>query len=333
MRLGYHILVSRDRNNKIKSLYSPDFDLDLLKADDSFHEQVCGDYRELAKVALQGHLENLNLLELPVPKKLSYFQEINLKNNQHWEKIYINFDCKAGLFERNFPRIGHSLNIISLLSNAVITYLALRITTDKKSGFLPVNLVATGISFFLVLIMYIYSNASGCLETLGKKTDNFFKKKRQQDNLLANEPVIISEKRPSTSYIYITSACLAGTAMLISTGSSAITNYQEVVSLGHRSISANDSSNQQLFLWLMVILAVINSSSHAISVLAFRASFITLCIYHICKILQTYCTSAPHNESKELVRLKGVILQLSSEVTSDVEEHLNEEFKKNEFIM
>lgn len=169
------VLISRDfrEQDKILSVYSPDFDCELIK-NETDRVKVNQDLEGFVCAALLRR-------ERFCTEKKTFLTASELKQPiysglQRWEEFEI--DIKYGFFTRIMPMTGHLANSISILTGEFPTYMALMIASSdqNESSSLSSNIlsaVGTILDSTFQIIIFTFSPTSEMLFAVGKTMDNY----------------------------------------------------------------------------------------------------------------------------------------------------------------
>lgn len=163
----YHILITR-RDARIVSIYSPDFNAQLLDSEDLTLDMDLRSYVEIRLAALSlaqptfqsQALEDLNRRLRPVHPY------------QTWQAFEI-APMYRGFFSKYVPVFAMAANISSIVASSFMTFMATQITISDQENIKSV--LAAGVGLFLGLINYNYSEAPAYLRHLGHKLDESIK--------------------------------------------------------------------------------------------------------------------------------------------------------------
>lgn len=221
------LLVTRDPQNKVTSIYSPDLEMELLpKIDDTDNYGV-----ELSRV-----MEKTLRSRAPIkPKSIDALSQPIIPTMQTWETVEVDMTSARGFFTRNLPISGHIANMLAIITGCFSTYMALSIANSKHEDGNPkiaTNVLATSLSAMINVIMYTYSGTSGVLERVGHDLDTMF----DRNSVNADDNVHKEEDLKCTRRLFATFVIgILMTNFLIG----AISVYQETKILSERYLDLN----------------------------------------------------------------------------------------------
>lgn len=221
------LLITRDAQNKVTSIYSPDLELELLPGiNDS------DNYR----VELSGVMTQKLRSRPPIkPKSIDKLSQPIIPTLQAWETVEVDMTSARGFFTRNLPISGHIANMLAIITGCYSTYMALSIANsnhDDGNPKIATNVLATSLSAMINVIMYTYSGTSSVLERVGHDLDTIFDKNliNQDDNTNNIEDLKCTRRLFATFVVGVLM-----TNFLIA----AISVYQETKILSERYLDLN----------------------------------------------------------------------------------------------
>lgn len=302
----FHILITKD-SQQITSLYSPDFDAQLL---DSTHLETTIALDEYVAGKLQGLFEDSG--RLIKPKSSEQLQQFRLvEPQQSWAIFYINLP-QASACEKYLPILGNLANISTILTSADITYMALRIASSKNgvdnSSSIPISILATTVSTLLGLVLYRYSDAGHSLTYAGRNINNTL------SGLFSCRYEKISLNHIKVDWSLHRIIALFTIAIIASNSAiSSIKIYQESKLLTDKflDLDNNQTSEEREFKKELITWLVINNFifSSVFSSLAFQAAFLKKFVDDAAKKIDIrqkcsglffrYFSASSHNASAE----------------------------------
>jgi len=265
----YYIRVTRNEEGKITSLYSPDLKEELLN-ERAQPLEVNFDYRSYLKTQISEYLSN-SYVE---PAK-HRFLEPALSPTQHWEPIEITLVRDKKCFEKTLPTVGNVFNGYNILTNAFVTFMALRIASDNNNSSASnvMSIFGALFSLFIIFFVYYYSNASKVLADTGMSLDNYIANNRNTRSDTASGRTAFS---CNVSPSRITLGVLAGGCMIGNSLIWGIKTYQEYILLTIKYLQlypnmspASEKFYYELIKWALVASLVTN----IYCALSFQASF------------------------------------------------------------
>lgn len=248
------LLVTRDANNKVTSIYSPDLQIDLLPKIVNANDYTL----ELSQLTAK-HLRSRPPIK---PKSMDELSQPIIPTMQTWETVEVDMTGARGFFTRNLPISGHIANMLAIITGCFSTYMGLSIANSKPEYGNPqiaTNVLATSLSAMINVIMYTYSGTSGVLERVGHDLDTVFARNaiNADDNVHKEEDLKCTRRLFATFVIGILM-----TNFLIA----AISVYQQTKTLseGYLDLNPNLSPEQrarqlELINWLGNYLMIFTS--------------------------------------------------------------------------
>jgi len=266
------VTVNPQDTNQIQSAYSPDLNAQLVldSSIDAYQALVLSN----AKKEIESQANYL--LVAQTPKELSKYPIFD-KQHQYWELFEVGVD--KGRFAKALPLIGYVATISTIASTAVITYMALRIASDSpdpgsSSSSNALSITGTTLSSIITFALYVQSNASQTLTSIGGYVDHTFARlcnMETKDNSLIEQD---ADKRK-----YLTKVCLyliVTGSILVNTVISSISLFQEAKLIVERFMGLDQESQssedmqKQIFMFIVYVGVI----SGAYSSTSFQASFV-----------------------------------------------------------
>lgn len=297
--ISYPMLIKKDDDGNI-TLWFPD-----LRKFVAIPEN-CDDIVKDAMRALSKHLIYLekNNFAVPEPRKLEDLQAIiHRGKNDIWTEIFIsNYDIKKGFFQKAFPGLGIVAKFIGTICTALVTYLAMQLTTGSNLSSKIASGIGAMLELFFVLIIYLYSSTSDDLARLGRRVDNYLFRnqdpKAQQQAI--NEIALTKTSCHSSTTSKIFSLLGLNILVSVSTAITLNTLYQEVESVGARARSTDTFITPELIL----ILAIVSIISNGLSAYPFQISFAKAMLDDLC----AKYNNKPKRQEIEEVRERAPLL-------------------------
>lgn len=280
MKTPVYVLFTYKVNNAgfkvLASIYSPDFELDLLDYSD---DDPPDDYLVFAA-------QQLNLLfdNLPVNYNFKTLEDLKqpiLHEQQRWYCCEIEFTRKHQCCIRILPALGHITNILTIATGCFATYMSFRIASNNPNHSnhqsSTMSMSATILNAIVNIIMYTYSDTSEILRGIGHNIDSLYATRCRSHTYRALPEVISHNNSTSISRLihygaYIGMMLILTTNMIIA----ALVTYQETNSLAKSFLDldqsqtpaqkARDMQAIQFVIYLMIVTSVYSS-------LAFEWSF------------------------------------------------------------
>lgn len=325
--LKFCILVTRDIESKITSLYSPDFEANLLNANEG--DAFPDDYHLYITNAITDNLNGGK--QKIIPKSFNQLKSFPINQNlQHWELIEIEFRARDGVFSKSLPMMGHVTNMLSILCGGFITFMALRIASSRsrsenRDSSNALSVLATILSSVISLIMYTYSGATEVLTELGHDIDHFFSRicRRDNKNLLSKNKPKYSSSSLSRKFVSILTIGGISTNTLIA----AISTYQEVNLLVDKYLDlypdlthSERQKQREILSWLIDLFIFVS----AYSTLSFQGSFAAKLVDGVMdKCNKNKNEASPDDEDEELLvnQHQGLFFQGVRHTSSIINEY------------
>lgn len=258
----YWVLVTRDNNSRVISLYSPDLSCELLQD----LEYIENDFRLYAKNLLINHINNANISYLHAIEELL---ETTLEDLQHWECFLINKEEDIKFFSKILPCMGYIFNVLAISSNSFTTFMSLKIiNNDNKTDSIYLAISAALLSSIFNFIMYSFSGASITLSQFGNNLDNLLIRKSTSSYDILN-----CRTFKITSLYTITLICT-----LMNVGINSISQYKQLTLLTEKYLDLYnelDKSHKELYFnlikWIVIDISSVIAAGYCN--LAFQYSF------------------------------------------------------------
>lgn len=270
--LKYWILVTRNEQGAIVSLFSPDLNKELFDLEETRTESYF-DFRSYLRRKLSEELEAKN--KIIVPKRHAQFT-IELTPLQFWESFKIKPNKKNRIFERCLPTTGYILNVIAILTNLFITFMALKIASQNEQDSTKSTALSLAGSIFNSLVnyfVYVISGASEALIETGYHLDNRFF--RKQDTDFTEDSGIPLTKKHICKFISL--SLIAGGCILTNTLIGGIRQYQEFILLTKKYLELDpglsDTTREQYYQLIKTLVIFTNIFATSYCAIAFQGSF------------------------------------------------------------
>jgi hypothetical protein len=273
MHYEYWVLVTRNTQGSVTSLYSPDLKKELLESQVAPTSHF--DYRSHIKTRITDELQIRH--RIIFPKNFNQLENIPITSLQHWEGFKIKSKKRKPVCEVSLPISGHICNILAILTNLFITFMALKIANhnpDEGDSTKATSLAIAG-SIFTSLINYFLYVLSGATETLnetGARLDNLC---RNRDFDVIQDPHL--ELTVANNRKYYLLGVVAGLSISGSSFVAAVRQYQEFMLLAAKYLSLDPDlteSEQNKYLEIIKYLVVLtNIISSTYTATAFQAAF------------------------------------------------------------
>lgn len=178
--MEFWILVTRNLSNKVVSIYSPDFDQELINEQNEFEIVESDQYRVYATLKLKENIKKKGSDQIN-PKTHRELAEFSMDAMQHWEYIQIENNLTSGCFATIIPFTGQGTMVISVLVNVVITFLSMRVTSssddaDKNPDVSYAISIFSAIFNAVIGITLFFKTDTKFLKDAGHSIDRFFPK-------------------------------------------------------------------------------------------------------------------------------------------------------------
>jgi hypothetical protein len=295
--MQYYFLITRNGQDEIISIYSPDIDKNLLSQTTAEQDN----YVTKATEALLHEIPLLRMISTPKDyNRLSQYPII--PSLQSWEIFEIEFK-NTGCFARVMPGLGNLATLLTILTSCCETFIAFRTASskglidDRTSFYLSVSSSLIGSIFGLII--YMYSDATSTLRYIGQDIDNALLNAGKFGTkictiqcattdcniIITNLKSIKFENIQNTlsncdkrAFFNLLFSLLINGTILTSTGIGLVTAYQEKIGLIERYLNSQSFDNVQdkerereILIWLIVYIALVAS---VYSSLSFTLSFV-----------------------------------------------------------
>lgn len=300
--MRYYIKIRQDSHGNI-TLTSPDLPDGRLQYNPEVDQNT--NYRKYIINTLTECLANNEISQNPVTPNLDHG---DLLPTEHWEMFNIVYDSNLQLFAILLPKMGQVSAILTILSNAVITFMSFNIAThkqqntDKDNQNIMSSAFAALLTASISLLMYFYSDATSLLQGIGKNIDATIFKPRSEQANAATPRNNVEDKRYLKSLIRL----LAFASVLTNVAVAGVSANQSCILVVKKFLELNPSlntkANEELLLWLVVRVFIV---SGAYKTLAFQGSFVA----KPADKLFLWLAKRPVNAARETNQVEGNNLQ------------------------